>query len=67
MGAHAASVECHAKLGKVLHGLHGVVQIKDGVCIHGKVREHDKRLHRLQEYGITLRREKCKLGQPEVI
>ena len=33
--------------------------------------EQDKRvlavLHRLQEYGITLCREKCKLGQPEVI
>ena len=33
--------------------------------------EHDKRvlavLHRLQEYGMTLRREKCKLGQPDVI
>ena len=71
MGAHAASAECHAKLSKVLHGLPGVVQIKDDVCIHGTGREHDKRvlavLHRLQEYGITLRREKCKLGQPEVI
>ena len=71
MGAHAASAECHAKLSKVLHGLPGVVQIKDDVCIHGAGREHDKRvlavLHRLQEYGITLRREKCKLGQPEVI
>ena len=33
-------------------------------------KEHDKRLlavlHRFQEYGITLRKEKCKLGQPEV-
>ena len=71
MGAHAASAECHAKLSKVLHGLPGVVQIKDDVCIHGTGREHDKRelavLHRLQEYGMTLRREKCKLGQPDVI
>ena len=70
MGAHAASAECHAKLSQVLHGLQGVVQIKDDVCIHGEGKEHDKRLlavlHRFQEYGITLRREKCKLGQPEV-
>ena len=33
-------------------------------------KEHDKRLlamlPRFQEYGITLRKEKCKLGQPEV-
>ena len=34
MGAHAASAECHAKLSKVLHGLQGVVHIKDDVCIH---------------------------------
>ena len=47
-----------------------MVEIKDDVCIHGEGKEHDKRLlavlHRFQEYGITLRREKCKLGQPEV-
>ena len=71
MGAHAASAECHAKLGKILEGLEGAVQIKDDVCVHGVGREHDKRLlavlHRFKEYGITLRKEKCKLGQPEVI
>ena len=44
MGAHAASAECHAKLSQVLHGLQGVVQIKDDVCIHGERKEHDKRL-----------------------
>ena len=48
-----------AKLRKELHGLQGVVQIKDDVCIHCEGKEHDKRLlavlHRLQEYGITLR------------
>ena len=44
MGAHAASAECHAKLSQVLHGLQGVVQIKDDVCIRGEEKEHDKRL-----------------------
>ena len=34
MGAHAASEECHGKLNKVLHGLPGVVQIKDNMCVH---------------------------------
>ena len=41
--------------------------MKDDVCAHGVGREHDKRLlavlHRFKEYGITLRREKCRLGQ----
>ena len=47
------------------------MQIKDDVCAQGVGREHDKRLlavlHRFKEYGITLRREKCRLGQPEVM
>ena len=47
------------------------MQIKDNVCAHGVGREHDKRLlavlHRFKEYGITLRSEKCRLGQTEVI
>ena len=47
------------------------MQIKDDVCAQGVGREHDKTLlavlHRFKEYGITLRREKCRLGQPEVM
>ena len=47
-----------------------MVQIKDDVVIHGKGLEHDKRLRSVLEtflnYGLTLRREKCKLGVPEV-
>ena len=47
------------------------MQIKDDVCAQGVGREHDKRLlavlHRFKEYGITLRREKCRLEQPEVM
>ena len=45
----------------------GRVQIKDDLVIHGVGQEHDvrldKTLERLREYGITLRREKCHLGQ----
>ena len=71
MGAHTASGECHAKLSEVLTGLRGVVQIKDDICVHGKGEEHDRRLlavlHRFAEYGITLREEKCKFGQQEVM
>ena len=70
MGAHGASAECHAKLSKILEGLEGTVRIKDDVCVHGVGREHGKRplavLLRFKEYGITLCRHKCRLGQPEV-
>ena len=38
--------------------------------VHGTGKEHDSRLvallERLAEYNITLRREKCKFGVPEV-
>ena len=47
-----------------------MVRIEDDICGHGVGVEHDKRLlavlHRFAEYGITLREEKCKFGQPEV-
>ena len=53
-----------------IQGLDGVEQIKDDLVVHGKGKIHDERLKalfiRLKEYGITLRREKCKFGKPEV-
>jgi len=55
---------------RVVEGL-GVQQIKDDVVVHGKGIEHNRRLEalfqRLQEYNITLRSAKCKLGMPQVI
>ena len=48
-----------------------VVQIKDDIVIHGKGKAHNDRLKlflaRLEKHGLTLRREKCKLGVPEVL
>ena len=45
-------------------------EIKDDLVVHGKGKIHDERLKallgRLSEYGITLRKEKCKFGKPEV-
>ena len=71
MGTPPASAECHSKMNEIIQGLPGIVQIKDDLIVHGRGREHDARLEktlqRLQEYGLTLRREKCKLGQSEVI
>ena len=71
MGTPPASAECHTRLKEVLSRLSGVVQIKDDLVVFGKGKEHDSRLRavleRFRQYGITLRREKCKLGQPEVL
>ena len=71
MGTPPASGECHSRIRKVIQGLDGVVQIKDDVVIHGKGEKHDKRLkavlQRFKEYGLTLRKEKFKLGKTEVL
>ena len=55
----------------ILSGLDGVVCVMDGVLIHGQtVEEHDKRLvkvlHRLENAGLTLNREKCPFSQSRV-
>ena len=70
MGAHPASGECQSKMAEILRGLEGVVQIKDDIVVHGKDDQHDERLEavldRLREFNITLRRDKCSLGQSAV-
>ena len=54
----------------MVEGLEGVQQINYDIVVHGVGTEHDTRLQalleRLEEYNITLRREKCKFGVPEV-
>ena len=71
MGTPPASGECHNAMAYILQGLKGVVQIKDDIVVHGKGREHDQNLRallkRLHEYGIRLRREKCKFGKQAII
>ena len=71
MGAPPASGECHVAMAKILSRLKGVIVIKDDILVHGKGKEHDENLdpclQRLQERGIRLRREKCKLGQQSVM
>ena len=70
MGVSSGSGECHERIRLILQGLQGVVQIKDGIVCHGNGREHDDRLKallsRLEEYNITLRKEKCHFGTQEV-
>ena len=71
MGIHTASSECQEKLRLVLEGLEGIQQIQDDVIVHGQGREHDDRLEkllaRLQQYGFTLRKEKCEFGVQQVL
>ena len=47
-----------------------MVQIKDDVVVHGKGKKHDVRLQalfeRVAKFQLTLRPEKCNLGQQEV-
>ena len=70
MGVSCASSECHERIRLIVVGLEGVQQIKDDIVVHGKGQQHDSRLRallaRLEEYNITLRKEKCKFGVPEV-
>ena len=70
-GVNCASAECNNNFRAIVEGLEGVVQIQDDVVVFGKGKTHDQRLEkllaRLAEWGITLRREKCRWGQPEVL
>ena len=71
MGVHTASSECQEKTRLLLDGLEGVQQIQDDVVVHGAGQQHDQRLkavlERLQSTGLTLRKEKCHFGVPEIL
>ena len=70
MGNNPASSEAHKRVKMVLEGCKGVCQIKDDVLVYGAGVEHDDRvrevLNRFREAGLTLRREKCYMGQEKV-
>ena len=71
MGTPPASSECHEKLRALFQGLKGVVQIKDDLVVHGRGQEHDDNVRqvfeRMRKVGLTLRKEKCKMGKQEVV
>lgn len=59
------------KMTELLHGINGVEVIIDDILIHGKTRkEHDDRLdtvlHRIQDSGLKLNREKCEFRKTEI-
>ena len=70
MGNNPASSEAHKRVKMALAGCEGVCQIKDDVLVYGSGKEHDERLRtvlgRFRAAGLTLRREKCFLGQSRV-
>ena len=65
MGNSLASSEAHRRIKNVL-----TVQIKDDVLVFGDKETHDGRLRavleRFRNAGLTLRKKKCHLSQPEV-
>ena len=70
-GVNCAGQECNNNLRAIVEGLEGIIQIADDIVVFGKGRIHDQRLEkllrRLEKWGITLRKEKCCWGRPEVL
>ena len=70
MGTSPASSEIEKRVRETIKDCENVINIKDDVLIHGKDNNHDKCLIKVFETlnvkGLTLRKEKCSFGQPEV-
>ena len=70
-GVNCAGAEANNNFRAIVEGLKGITQIQDDVVVFGKGRQHDRRLEkllkRLEEWGITLRREKCQWGRQSVL
>ena len=63
--------ECHRRVRRVLQGCEGVAQIKDDVLVFGTESQHEGHLRavleRFRKAGLTLWKDKCKLGKDEVM
>ena len=70
MGTSPASSEIQKCIREAIKDCKNTIHIKDDILVFGAGQEHDKYLEgvlrMLQEKSITLRPEKCRLGQPEV-
>ena len=70
MGTSPASSEIQKRIRQMIKGLTNAIHIKDDIMVHGVGKEHDVHLKAvldaLKKHGITLRPDKCHLGQPEV-
>ena len=69
-GTSPASSEIQKTIREILKSCDNAENIKDDIIVHGVGKEHDKHLHKvletLQQSGITLRPDKCCLGQQQV-
>jgi len=70
MGTSPASSEIQKRIRETISTCKNAIHIKDDILVHGVGNQHDKYLKtvlaKLKEKGITLRPEKCHLGQPRV-
>ena len=70
MGTSPASSEIQRSVPETIKNCKNAITIKDDILVHGKDNNHDKHLIKvlktLSEKGLTLRKEKCSFGQPEV-
>ena len=70
MGTSPASSAIQKRIREAIKDCKNTIHIKDDILVFGAGQEHDKYLEdvlrTLQGKGITLRPEKCRLGQPEV-
>ena len=70
MGTSPASSEIQKRIRELLKNCENTINIKDDILVYGKGRDHDTALTTvlkvLNDSGLTVRKEKCALGQPEV-
>ena len=70
MGTSPESSEIQKKIRETVQNCRNIVHIKDDIIVHGVGQQHDQCLtevlRTLQDKGITLRPDKCHLGQPQV-
>ena len=70
MGTSPASCEIQKRIREMIKDCPNSLNIKDGILVYGKGKEHDSHLHLvlkvLNDKGITLGSEKCSFGKPYV-
>ena len=69
-GVSPASSEIQKRVREMVKSCPNTRSIKDDILVHSKYENHEeillKTLQTLQEHGVTVRPDKCKLGRPQV-
>ena len=70
MGTSPASSEIQKRIREIVQPCKNALHIKDDIIVYGIGKKHDGYLEKilavLKENGLTVRPEKCALGQPEI-